>query len=60
MLVGAPLLEQHPYVSPVSPGAAPGEAVRYLAYGLILGATYPVFAARLRRRRGPRAVRTDS
>ena len=50
MLIGAPLLEQHPYESHVSPGAAPGEAVRYLAYGLTLGAAYPVFAARLRRR----------
>ena len=54
MLVGARLLEQQPYESPVSPGAVPGEAVRYLAYGIVLGAAYPVFAARLRRRRSRR------
>ena len=58
MVVGAPLLEQHPYESPVSPGAAPGEAVRYLAYGLALSAAYPVFAARLRSRQGSGATRT--
>ena len=58
MVIGAPLLEQHPYESHVSPGAAPGEAVRYLAYGLSLGAAYPVFAVRLRRRRrAPRGTR---
>ena len=54
MLIGAPLLQQHSFESPVSPGAVPGEAVRHLAYGLALGAAYPVFAARLRRRRRSR------